>query len=745
MLVKCQVARIIHSNENFQLVACMPIGDFPHGLAIHPTYHTFTVKDTDHRLIVDKIYTINVDEQPPTKYGIQYLLIDIPSLSFNDVADITDDMEYELLQEIMTETQANYVHEAYPDFIRKILLGQTDEINVKKIYNVSNKRFNTYVRKIDKRYTSFILRGKFRGYQLTPQECSTLFGIYTTLERVEQMLTSHPYMCLYQICNRPFRCTDNQIMSVNTDMKFSDERLEYMVDYAITQFENEGSTYVDAVRMAEYVRSIDADVLEYLPNIVNKSDLLKYEADRNIVQRFVTYRQEKNIAHFFKDIIRRSNTLDWDWQKYTKIKDGELTEEQQNVLKTFCESNVVILDAPAGCGKTATMLPLINMIEDYGMTYQMMSPTGKAASRLSDQTGRPASTIHRALLSGMLYDKDVLIIDEASMLSIPLLDSIISSELLNNVRFLFVGDSSQIPSIGLGRVFKDMGESGIVPTCTLTKCFRFEEGGASYISTLTRQGKFYMTNEQQEMDRFTLGKKSDYEFIKFNGTVDQIVDTYMELIMDGVKPKDIMLLVPYNIGGYGATKLNNLIQEQLNPVGNDNFMKTTHNDTAVIIHRNDLVMNIQNNYHAISYKGYKNADWDDCVDTDDLDTTSVFNGQVGYVEDVMYDSGLINGKMLVANIEGEDIVYTTGEINNLLLGYASNPYRFQGSQCPYIINLVLPAHERSFNKNLLYTAQTRMTKKLIEIGDIETMKKAVYTNGYDNRMTRLKEFLTETP
>lgn len=146
------------------------------------------------------------------------------------------------------------------------------------------------------------------------------------------------------------------------------------------------------------------------------------------------------------------------------------------------------------------------MIEDHGMTYQMMSPTGKAASRLSDQTGRPASTIHRALLGETLYDKDVLIIDEASMLSVPLLDSVISSELLSNVRFLFVGDSSQIPSIGLGRVFKDMGESGIVPTCTLTKCFRFEEGGASYISTLTRQGKFYMTEEQQEMDRFTLGK-----------------------------------------------------------------------------------------------------------------------------------------------------------------------------------------------------------------------------------------------
>ena len=100
--------------------------------------------------------------------------------------------------------------------------------------------------------------------------------------------------------------------------------------------------------------------------------------------------------------------LDWAWNEYTKIKDGELTEEQQNVLKTFCESNVIILDAPSGTGKTSSLMALIQMIEDYGKTYIMMSPTGKAASRLSEQTGRPASTIHRATLSNSLYDKEVL-------------------------------------------------------------------------------------------------------------------------------------------------------------------------------------------------------------------------------------------------------------------------------------------------------------------------------------------------
>lgn len=742
MIVTCIATRIIHNNENFQLVGCMPIGDFPRELVIHPTYHTFVVKDTDHRLIVDKNYTINIDELPKNRYGTQYLLIDIPSLSFNQVADITDDMEHELLQEIMTESQANYVHSAYPDFIRRILAGDVDSIDVGNIYNVSKKRLNTYVHKIDKRYTSFILRGKFKQYQLTPQECSALLSVYTTIDAVEKALNNSPYVCLIQVCGRSFRRADVQILSHDDSFKFSDTRLEYMVDYTIQQFETEGSTYMNAVRMAEYIRSIDADVLPYLPDIVEKSDIIHYESDRKIVQRHLTYRQEIDIAAFFKNIADMSKPLDWNWQEYTKIKDGTLTSEQQDVLKTFCQSNIVILDAPSGTGKTSSMMALLQMIEDNGMTYALMSPTGKAASRLSEQTGRPASTIHRALGGMMLYDKDVIIIDEASMISVPLLHAIINEPLLDTVRFVLVGDSAQIPSIGLGRVFKDIGQSGVIPTCTLTKCFRFEEGGASYISTLTRQGEFYFNQKQAEQDRFTLGEKSDYEFIRFNGNVEQIVDIYMSLIEDGIKPKDIMLLVPYNIGAFGAIKLNNLIQERINPIDKDTFMKTKVNDVDVLIHKNDLVMNIHNNYNALSLEGYMNADLDMCLDTDDIaDKTSVFNGQVGYVKDVKYDDGLINGKILIANIEDEDIIYTTGDINNLLLAYASNPYKFQGSQCKYVINVVIGAHERVWNRQLLYTAQTRMTDKLIEIGDPEVIYEATQRTGDDNRLTRLKEFL----
>lgn len=742
MIIECETTRLIHKNENFQLLACVPIGEYQN-LAIHPRYHTITIKDPTNRLVLNKTYTLEVSELPNQRYGMQYLLEDIPSLSFSDASDIDDDMEFELLQEIMTEQQAQYVHDAYPNFIRLILSNNTHEINVRNIYNVSTKRLAQYIRKVDGKYNSFILRSKIKQYDLKPMECIALLDYFENVDEVVREMENHPYRCLIKICHRSFRQCDVQILLYDSKWKYEQERIEYMMDYAISTFEAEGSTYVDAIRLAQYVRTIDNDVVPTLKDVAIQSDIIVYDERLNILQRTPTYNAELDIANFLKEKAKHNDVLDWDWQSYTNIKDGTLTEEQQNVLKAFCESNVVMLDAPSGTGKTSSLMALIQMIEHYEMTYIMMSPTGKAASRLSEQTGRPASTIHRAVLGNQLSDKDILIIDESSMLSIDLVSMIINSELLYNCRILFVGDSAQIPSIGLGRVFKDMGESGVIPKCTLTKCFRFEEGGASYVSTLTRQGEFYLSKAQVDRNEFTLGDKKDYKFIKFDYELDQIIDAYMELVDEGISPHDIMVLVPYNIGAFGATHINNLIQERLNPVNDNNCLRTKHNDTPVSIHVNDLVMNIKNNYNAMKCDNYLDIGWDDDGLLDHTQDTAVFNGQTGVVKALQYDAEL-GGNYLVVDIDGENIIYTQADVNNLLLAYASNPYKFQGSQCKYIINVVIPAHERAWNRQLLYTSQTRMTTKLIEIAEPKTIHEAITHIGDDNRKTRLKEFLCLT-
>lgn len=742
MIVNCEAIRTIHRNDKFQLIACIPIGEYDN-LAINPRYHTIAVKDTQHRLTVNKKYELELKELPPTQYGTTYLLVDIPALSFDDIKDITDDMDYELLTEIMSESQAQYVHDAYPDFVRLILSGNKDKIDVDKIYNVSNKRFEQYVRKVGRKYNTFLLRKKCEPFALSVEECNSLMSECGDMENAIELIYNDPYYALISVCHRGFRSADVCILRHDKTLKESNRRIEYMLDYAIQRFEEDGSTYVDAVRVGDYIYSVDADILPLIKDVAIDSELIHYEEERNILQRMSTYKQELRASEFFKDIMLKEDRLDWDWTKYTKIKDGELTDEQKGLLKNFCESRIVILDSPAGTGKSSSVMALIDMIEDNDLSYIMMSPTGKAASRLSDQTGRDASTIHRAVLGNVLFDKDVIIVDEASMLSLPLIDMIISSDLMSTCRFVFVGDSAQIPPIGLGRVFQDMSDSGVIPVVRLTRCFRFQRGGASYVSTLTRLGKYYLTEEQASSNHIVLGDDLDYEFIKSDGTVEQIVNTYMSLVEDGIQPKDIMLLVPYNIGQFGATKLNNLIQERINPVDNDLFMKTKHNNTEVRIHTGDLVMNIVNDYHAVTLQDYRDIEWDDSFDMSDAKTTTVYNGQVGYVTQVTNEQSVVGGKMLVANIEGEDIVYTNSNVGNLLLAYATNTYKFQGSQCKHVINVVIGAHDRVLNRNLLYTAQTRMTDKLIEIADPEIIKTTVTIDGGGNRLTRLREWLND--
>ena len=748
MIVNCEAIRTIHRNDKFQLIACIPIGEYDN-LAINPRYHTIAVKDTQHRLTVNKKYELELKELPPTQYGTTYLLVDIPALSFDDIKDITDDMDYELLTEIMSESQAQYVHDAYPDFVRLILSGNKDKIDVDKIYNVSNKRFEQYVRKVGKKYNTFLLRKKCEPFALSVEECNNLINECGDMENAIELIYNDPYYALISVCHRGFRSADVCILSHDKTLKESNRRIEYMLDYAIQRFEEDGSTYVDAVRLGDYIYSIDADILPLIKDVAIDSELIHYEEDKNIIQRESTYRAELFCAETIREIRVASTPLtDWDFKKYTKIKDGELTQEQKNVLRGFCEHNIIMLDAPSGTGKTSSLMALIQMIEDNGMTYCMMSPTGKAASRLSEQTGRPASTIHRAVMGSGLVDVDAIIIDESSMLSVSLLQMIFYAvgDNYQSHRYVFVGDSAQIPSIGLGRIFKDMGRSGIIPKYTLTKCFRFEEGGASYVSALTRQGKMYLTKEQVEGGKpITMGEKGDYTFIPFNGDIEQIVDVYMCLVEDGVSPKDIMLLVPYNIGAYGTIKLNNLIQAKINPLGRGDIeMKTKHNDTTVLIHKGDLVMNVKNNYNAVTLDGYEEIAWDDSFSLDDAKKSAVYNGQVGKVIDARKESGVVNGNMLVVEIEGENFIYTTKDINNLHLSYSSNPYKFQGSQCRYIINVIIGAHERVWNRQLLYTSQTRMTDGLIEIGDPNVIREAISRTGDDNRNTRLYEFLALT-
>lgn len=712
---KFEITKIVYEKEGFNIYGAVPMGDIVDKVELNK-YKNVTLQSTTARLQKGHIYTLSVEPRD-SKYGLNYFVKET-GLEFKDIDEITPKLNYDLLCELTTQRLADNIQEIYPNFVELVLTNKTDEIDTSKIYGVKEKLLNKFIDKINEHCSAFLLRANFPILNLSMTECKALLNKFDTLNQAKENLASNPYESLIKHCDRSFFNIDKLLYKNYT---YNDFRIEYLIDAFIRLAEYEGSTYIDAIDLANQVMSYDANVVSMLKDIAMESNVILYNENKNILQRVVTYKQELEIAKFIKRKIKNSEIRNWDWSKFSKIKDGELTSEQQGVLKSICNSDLSLLVGFAGSGKSSAVMAVLKMLEAYNQSYTMLSPTGKAAMRLKEQTGRQAYTIHKATMGDNVINTDWIIIDEMSMVSLELLSMVISSDVNPNTKYIFVGDSAQLPSIGIGKLLGDMIESKIVPTTFLTHTFRFNEGGASYVATCSRQGQKYLEND----NNITLGTKKDYSFIHWDNNINQVLDIYKSLIEKNISKNDICIISPQNIGEYGTLAINNLVQSYINPINNDKFcLSTTIDKTSVIFHANDLVMVTKNDYQAPLYGGDEDA------------TTAIFNGQIGEIIKVNLEE-----RELIINIEGELIVFNTDTIQNLRLAYCASCHKVQGSSFKYIIELIIPQHKHMLSRELLYTAQTRLERELYEISTKETIEYALGTRASNNRFTRLIEFL----
>ena len=740
---KFKITKKVFQNNDFFIFGASPIPPFPDSLKLNQ-YFCITLKGELSYLSEGKEYELEVEELSTDKYGTSYRVVSAPSINMEEIEHLTRERSQEILEEITTSSQANYVLDAYENFIWLALTKGKEAFDLSKIYNVGECRLNAYIRELNTKYKYLNIMNKLKEWKLDISDCKKLIEEYLDEEYIAKEIQSNPYKVLISTLGRSFEFADRMIMELREDLKVSEMRCAYLILSVLERNEAmEGDTLLDANALynyilEEYTQAKDLEPL--IVPVVTNNDLFYYNEENKTVSIMATYMAECKIADFIVNKYKNSTKLDIDYTKYTKIKDGELTEEQQNILKTFCESNITIVNAKGGTGKSATTLALINMLEDNNMTYSLLTPTGRVAKALKILTnGRPASTIHKACLSNPdgIWS-DVFIVEEGSMIGIDLMCMLINAIANDNARIIINMDLGQIAPISCGCPMRDIINSGIIPICNLTKVFRYGEGGLYKMATDAYDKKFYIDELDYNKDRVSVGKNNDYTYVRYNGEVQQVVDEYKRFLDRGIKPIDIAVITCWNVTDFGTINLNNEIQKIVNPdIQEGKFIKKTIRKKEVFFKVNDIILNCQNTYEILTLSGYneiKNSG--NALTVEDVETTSVMNGEIGRILDI--DDGNI-----IAQFDEDIIVFDKKLQDNLLLAYSLTSYKLQGSECPYVITLVTPQFEKSLNKNIIYTDMSRTRKEVVEIIDPTTLANAITIDSIQERLTNLERLLKE--
>ena len=395
-----------------------------------------------------------------------------------------------------------------------------------------------------------------------------------------------------------------------------------------------------------------------------------------------------------------------------------LSVEQQAAVNMALTHPLSILTGGPGTGKTTCLKALITTIADQHKRFALASPTGRAAKRLSEATGHPASTIHRLLeyspVEGFKHnednplDLDFLVVDEASMLDLLLMNNLLKA-VRPGTHVLFVGDIDQLPSVGAGDVLRNMINSGVAPITRLSTIFR--QAADSKIITnahLINQGKFPVFS------------KGDGDFFLFpaedaTAAADWIVDIVSERIpqkfgFDAVR--DIQVLSPIYRGPAGVIALNERLQEKLNPPSSSKPERKLY---GTIFRLGDKVMQTQNNYDK-----------------------DVYNGDIGFVSSID-----VVEQTLVLDFDGRTATYDWSDADQLTLAYVVSIHKAQGSEFPVVVMPIVTQHYTMLQRNLLYTAITRARKLCVLAGSPRAISMAVRNNKVAHRFTALEWRLAE--
>jgi len=552
-----------------------------------------------------------------------------------------------------------------------------------------------------------------------------------SLETVQK----NPYQLERDIYGVGFKTADHLAQALGLPADHP-SRIEAGIVFALNEMINEGHVYAPkellaqrAIELLEVQQELISPALERLaqderirPEMIplsNKKDGKTTQAISESQALYGTpviyltplYFGEKGVAERLRILADGSSPAKV--MNHVLFPAESLSEEQQAAINMALTHPISILTGGPGTGKTTCLKALITTLEDQHKKVALASPTGRAAKRLSEATGRSASTIHRLLeyspLDGFKHndenplDLDFLVVDEASMLDLLLMNNLLKA-VKPGTHILFVGDVDQLPSVGAGDVLRNLISSGIAPVTRLNTIFR--QAANSKIITnahLINQGKFPVFS--QEDGDFFLFPAEDAA-----AAADWIVDVVTERIpqkfgFDAVR--DIQVLAPIYRGPAGVIALNERLQEKLNPATANKPERKLY---GTIFRLGDKVMQTQNNYDK-----------------------DVYNGDIGFVKSID-----ITDQTLTADFDGRLATYDWSEADQLTLAYVVSVHKAQGSEFPVVVMPIVTQHYSMLQRNLLYTAITRARKLCVLAGSRRAIAMAVHNNKVAHRFTALE-------
>ncbi len=549
-----------------------------------------------------------------------------------------------------------------------------------------------------------------------------------TIDEIE----SNPYILIDLVKGVDFAKLDKYALENGFEIN-NYKRIKCGIKYSLVKITYNGHCCTLESNLIKYVKELlkveDDDIEHCLIDLNVKEEIvIEKREDENWVYSKEIYDAEANIASKLilldsAQNIKRIAGFDSELEKIEKAGNINLSAKQKEAIQAINSNNVVIITGGPGTGKTTIIKNVIDIYKSHGKKVVLCAPTGRAAKRMTEMTGEEAKTLHRLLEIGKIekdneftimnyevapIDADVIIVDEASMVDIYLMNYLLNG-IYQGTKLILVGDTDQLPSVGPGSVLKDIINSERIKTIFLDEIFRQAAQSKIIVNShRVNDGEYFLDKEEQE------GLKDDFFYIK-EKSQDIMLDQIISLCKGRLKNfgdydffENIQILSPTKKGLLGTKELNKRLQEELNPSSDEKKEKKVG---EVIFREGDRVMQVKNNYDIYWEKGntlsltYENG-------------TGIFNGELGKIVKIDF----LNKQIKILFDDEKEAWYAFSDMDQIEHAYAITVHKAQGSEFDVVIMVVTQSSAMLLTRNLLYTGLTRAKKLLILIGNDNVVK-----------------------